>query len=75
MKPRRIKKRIVPENCPFCHNDTEPELREFETLRRYMSERGKILAHTHTGICSKHQRAIAQQIKHGRHLGLLPFVE
>lgn len=72
---KRIKKRIVPRNCPFCNNDLEPDFRELETLRHYVSERGKILAHTRTGICSKHQRSVARAIKHARHLALLPFIQ
>ena len=71
---RKIKVKIVPKNCPFCNTKTEPDFREMEHLGKYISDRGRILAHTRTGVCSKHQRAIAQSIKHARHLALLPFV-
>ncbi len=72
---RQIKKlRPVPKNCPFCNNNTEPEFRDTETLAKYISERGKILAHTRTGLCSRHQRAVTLAIKQARHLSLLPFV-
>ena len=71
-RPRPL--RPVPKNCPFCANETEPIYTDVETLRRYMSERGKILAHTRTGICSKHQRAVARVIKQARHIALVPFV-
>ncbi len=66
--------RPVPKNCPFCANDTSPSFNEVEVLRRYITERGKILAHTRTGICSKHQRAVAKSVKHARHIALIPFV-
>jgi len=66
--------RPVPKNCPFCAGDTNPTVSEVDGLKRYVSERGKILAHTRTGICSKHQRRLARAIKHARHLALLPFV-
>lgn len=71
-RPRTL--RPVPKNCPFCAQDTVPLYSDIETLRRYISERGKILAHTRTGICSKHQRAVATAIKHARHLSLVPFI-
>lgn len=71
---KRIIKKRVPKNCPFCHTDTVPSMRDLEVLRHYVSERGKIMAHTRTGICSKHQRAITQEVKRARHLALLPFV-
>ena len=74
MAPRRIKKKIVPLNCPFCKTRVEPYFKDVETLRRYVSERGKIMAHSRTGICSKHQRGVAIAIKYARHLALLPFV-
>lgn len=70
--PRRVKN--VPKNCPFCKNDTLPSYKEVEILRQYTSERGKILAHMRTGICSKHQRRITKHVKYARHLALLPFM-
>lgn len=75
MRPRRIKKRIVPTNCNFCHTDTVPDFRDLETLGKFVSERGKILAHTRTGICSRHQRILSRAIKQARFLALLPFVK
>ena len=71
---RKIKVKIVPLNCPYCKMGTEPDFREMELLGKSVSDRGRILAHTRTGVCSKHQRAIARVIKHARHLALLPFV-
>ena len=73
-KPRTRPLRPVPKNCPFCANDTSPRFDEIDSLKRYITERGKILAHTRTGICSRHQRAIAKVVKHARHLALLPFI-
>ena len=73
-KRQKFKPKIVPKNCPFCKEKTEPNYRGVDVLRRYISERGKILAHMRTGVCSKHQRHIAEEIKHARHLALLPFI-
>lgn len=70
---RRVKP--VPRDCNFCKTDTNPIYREVAQLQRFMSERGKLLAHTKTGVCSKHQRRIATEIKRARHIALLPFVQ
>ena len=43
-------------------------------LRRYLSERGKILPRRTTGICAAHQRQLTVAIKRARHIALLPYV-
>lgn len=73
-RPPIRKPRPVPKNCPFCHTKTEPDYKEPETLRRYLSERGKLLAAGRTGVCSKHQRHITVAVKRARIVALLPFV-
>lgn len=60
--------------CFFCKEKKEPDFMESEILSRYTSERGKILARSKTGLCSKHQRKLTEAIKRARHLALLPFV-
>lgn len=71
-KPKILK--AVPRNCMFCEGKTVPMYREIETLRRFISERGKIQSHARTGICSRHQRRLSVAIKQARHLALLPFI-
>lgn len=75
--PRKIfiKKKPVKKNCSFCEEDKNPDYKDFGTLRKFTSERGKILGKDITGLCSKHQRRLAREIKRARHLALLPFVE
>jgi len=51
----------------------EPDYRQDEILIRFLTKRGKIRPRTRSGLCSRHQRAIAKEIKRGRNLGLLPF--
>ena len=74
-KGRQIVKRlkVTPRNCPFCKGKTKPDFKEPEILRNYLSERAKIIGKDRTGICSKHQRQLTQEIKRARFLGLLPF--
>lgn len=65
--------RPVPRDCHFCNNKVEPYYKDTELLNRYISERGKILSHARTGICSKHQRHLAQVIKQARYLALISY--
>ncbi len=60
--------------CLFCETKTEPVYTDSITLRKFMSDRSKIVSKARTGACSKHQRRITKEIKHARHLALLPFV-
>jgi small subunit ribosomal protein S18 len=69
---KRIKP--CPKNCYFCINKLEPDYKSPEVLKNYLSERGKIIGKDRTGLCSKHQRRLAVEIKRARFLGLLPFV-
>ena len=61
--------------CVFCGKDNVIDYKDAAKLRRYISERGKILPRRVTGNCAKHQRAITSAIKRARHLAILPYVE
>jgi len=71
---RDQKIRPVARDCPFCHQKTDPNYKDINVLTRYLSERGKLLPQTRTGLCSLHQRSVTQEIKRARHVALLPFV-
>ena len=60
--------------CRFCANKAKIDYKDADSLRRYMTERGKILPRRITGTCAKHQREVAKAIKRARSIGLLPFV-
>ena len=49
------------------------DYKDIARLRRYMSERGKILPRRVTGTCARHQRELTVAIKRARHLALLPY--
>ncbi|MDP3888907.1 MAG: 30S ribosomal protein S18 [bacterium] len=70
------KRRIVvnTSGCPFCKEGTEPSWQKADTLRKFVSERGKILQALRTGLCPKHQRRLAFAVKRARFIALLPFV-
>ena len=60
--------------CYFCKNKSVPTYTDISTLRRFLTDRAKILAKQRSGVCSKHQRGVSKNIKYARHLSLLPFV-
>lgn len=70
----KFKSRIKKKKCHYCESGTAPYYRDVEELSRHISERKRILPSIYTGVCAKHQRRLADSIKHARHLALLPFV-
>ncbi len=70
-KARRSKKKV----CMFCVDKVEHiDYKDTEKLRRYISERGKIVPRRISGNCAKHQRQLTVAIKRARQIALLPFV-
>ena len=60
--------------CGFCVDKVESvDYKDVAKLRRYISERAKILPRRVTGTCARHQRELTVAIKRARHLALLPF--
>ncbi|MCW2276689.1 30S ribosomal protein S18 [Heliophilum fasciatum] len=69
-KGRRPRRRI----CFFCVDKVaDVDYKEIGKLRKYLTERGKILPRRVSGCCAKHQRQLTQAIKRARHVALLPF--
>ncbi len=63
-----------PRSCTFCGDKTQViDYKNYDLLRRYVHEDGKIRPRRQTGNCAKHQRKMAISIKRARHLALLPF--
>lgn len=60
--------------CVFCGKDHTIDYKDAATLKKYVSESGKILPRRITGNCAKHQREITVAIKRARHLALMPYV-
>ncbi|WP_422480859.1 30S ribosomal protein S18 [Pleomorphochaeta sp. DL1XJH-081] len=59
--------------CKFCTQNLVADYKNPDLLRRYVTERGKILPSRITGTCAKHQRALTTEIKRARVLAYLPF--
>ena len=60
--------------CVFCVKDNVIDYKDTAKLKKYVSERGKILPRRITGTCAKHQRALTVAIKRARHVALMPYV-
>jgi len=69
-------RRYVPSRkvCSICTGDIKViDYKDTETLRGFVTDRGKIAPRRRTGTCAKHQRLVATAIKRARHLALLPY--
>lgn len=61
--------------CQFCVDKTEAiDYKNAEKLKKFVTERGKILPKRVTGTCAKHQREVTTAIKRARVMALLPYV-
>ena len=61
--------------CQFCVDKCQfIDYKDTVKLRRYLSERGKILPRRTTGTCAAHQRDLTTAIKRARQIALLPYV-
>jgi len=71
-RPLRIKRRKKP--CPFTAARVDHiDFKDIETLKRFITERGKLLPRRITGVCAKYQRLLAQAVKQARYMAMLPF--
>ncbi|MEW5783602.1 MAG: 30S ribosomal protein S18 [Bacillota bacterium] len=67
---RKPKKKI----CSFCVDKVESvDYKQYEKLKRFITERGKILPRRISGNCAGHQRQLTQAVKRARIMALLPF--
>lgn len=62
--------------CVFCGEENAViDYKDVNKLRKYVSERGKILPRRITGTCARHQRALTTAVKRARHIALMPYVQ
>lgn len=66
-------KRFANRRCVYCRDKTRPDFKEVQRLQSFMSRFMKIEPRSKTGLCARHQRELAEEIKRARHLALLPF--
>ena len=69
---RKSRKKV----CAFCVDKVEEiDYKDVQKLRKFTSDRAKILPRRVSGTCAEHQRALTTAIKRARHAALLPFVD
>ncbi len=73
-----MRKRVIRRRkkvCVFCADKSNAgiDYKDTNKLKRYVSERGKILPRRITGNCAKHQRALTVAVKRARHVALMPY--
>jgi len=76
MKPEdRMMEKRRKRICRFCENKINyVDYMDERLLRRFITERGKIIPRRITGTCAHHQRMVTTAVKRARHLAILPFV-
>ncbi len=61
--------------CTFCLEKAEGiDYKDVAKLRKFLTEKGKILPRRMTGLCAKHQRELAVAVKRARQMALIPYV-
>ena len=61
--------------CAFCvAGEKEIDYKDVAKIRKYITEKGKILPRRQTGVCAHHQRQLSLAIKRARNVALLPYV-
>lgn len=74
MKRDRANRKPRRKVCSFCVDKVEAiDYKDIPRLRRYITERGKILPRRISGACAKHQRQLTVAVKRARNVALLPF--
>ena len=73
--PRPMNRKSRKKVCTFCVEKSEfIDYKDTQKLRRFISERAKILPRRVTGTCAYHQRELTVTIKRARQLALLPYI-
>ena len=71
---KKFKKPAKKKVCVFCQDkDEKIDYKDVNKIKKYMTEKGKILPRRQTGVCAYHQRELAEAIKRARVMALLPF--
>lgn len=76
-KKESTRKKVIGEqkaSCYFCDKNQKPDYKNFKEIANFISDRGRIVTRSRTGVCSKHQKQMTKAVKRARHLALLPFI-
>jgi len=71
-KPKTLKKRKK-KVCVFCADKKTLDFKDIGLIKRFISDRGKILPPRNSGCCALHQRIVAKEVRRARQMGLIPY--
>lgn len=74
-KKGRFAQKKISDTCYFTDTGTKPDYKDVLILRRFLTERGKILHKSITGLTARNQRQLSQAIKRARFMALLPYTD
>ena len=67
-------RKVIKKACPLCSDkNLVLDYKNPEQLRKFISDKGKILPRRNTGMCAKHQRDITTTVNRCRHIAMLPY--
>lgn len=70
----RVKRRKRRRPCPFCVDKMDViDYKDINRLKRFITDRGKIVPRRNSAVCARHQRTLASAIKRSRFIGLVPY--
>ena len=62
--------------CPLCSDKNFVlDYKNFDVMKKFVNDKGKILPRRVTGTCAKHQRRVAEEVKRARHMAIMPYVD
>ncbi|HEY8423248.1 MAG TPA: 30S ribosomal protein S18 [Clostridia bacterium] len=71
--PKKVFRTPKKKVCVFCAEKIQIDYKDTNTLKKFVTEKGKILPKRTTGTCAKHQRRLALAIKRAREMALMPY--
>jgi small subunit ribosomal protein S18 len=76
---RQLRKKITPKRintvCYFTQTKSKPDYKDVLVLKRFLTERGKIVHKNYTALTAKNQRLLSTAIKRARFMALLPYTD
>ena len=73
-KGKKIRRPVKRKVCLFCAEKVEHiDYKDVARLKRFVTEKGKIVPRRSSGVCAHHQRELTVAIKRARHMALMPF--
>jgi small subunit ribosomal protein S18 len=69
------RKRKTDKPCAFCVQKKEPDYKDSENLKKYLSVKYRLIPRYETGLCRKHQSRMSVAVKRARFIGQIPYLQ